>query len=189
VTLAASAVGAFRRRWNRRIAPRFASFGEGSEIRWPLDEVTEPEHIEIGRNVFIRAHARLEVVRTEAGAPPGHIRIGDDTHIEGYFSVASAASVTIGASVLFGSNVTIRDHDHGIAPERHRARQPLVAAPVVVEDFVWLSQNVVVLKGVTIGRNAVVGASAVVTESIPPGAIAVGIPARVVGSVEDADLG
>ena len=187
--LARTAQLSFRYRWNRRLAPRFAAFGAGTEIRWPLDELTEPGHIEIGRNVFIRAHARLEAVRTEAGAEPGRIRIGDDTHIEGYFSVAAAVSVEIGASVLIGSNVAIRDHDHGIAPEQHRSRQPLIAAPVVIEDFVWLSQNVVVLKGVTIGRNAVVGASAVVTESIPAGAIAVGIPARVVGSVEDADLG
>jgi acetyltransferase-like isoleucine patch superfamily enzyme len=170
--------------WNRRLARSFAAFGPNSRIDWPLDALTEPDRIEIGRNVFMRAHARLEAVRATPGARAGRIHIGDDAHVEGYFSVSAADSVTIGRSVLIGSNVAIRDHDHGTAPEEHRARQPLNAAPVEIGDFAWLGQNVVVLKGVTIGRNAVVGANAVVTSSIPDGAIAAGVPARVIGAVE-----
>lgn len=123
-------------------------------------------------------------MRAAPEAEAGRIAIGDDVHIEGYFSVAAAESVRIGDHVLIGSNVAIRDHDHGIAPDEHRARQQLVVAPVVVEPFVWLAQNVAVLKGVTIGRNAVVGANAVVTRSIPAGAIAAGVPARQIGWVD-----
>jgi acetyltransferase-like isoleucine patch superfamily enzyme len=162
----------------------FAAFGDGSSIRWPLDALTEPDRIEIGRGVSVRAHARLEVVRTEADAEPGRLRIGDDVQIEGYFSVSAAKSVAIGDSVLIGSNVAIRDHDHGSAPDRHRARQPLVALPVEIGDFVWLGQNVVVLKGVTIGKNAVVGANAVVTGSVVEGAIVAGVPARQIGWID-----
>lgn len=132
----------------------------------------------------VRAHARLEVVSPEPGGEPGRLRIGDDVHVEGYFSVVAAASITIGDSVLIGSNVAIRDQDHGLAPDRHRLRQPLVAAPVEIGDFAWLGQNVVVLKGVTIGRNAVIGANAVVTRSVPEGAIAAGVPARQIGWVD-----
>jgi len=116
------------------------------------------------------------------------VRIGDDVQIEGYFSVAAAASVTIGDGVLIGSNVSIRDHDHGIAPDRHRARQPLVAKPVEIGDFVWLGQNVVVLKGVAIGKNAVVGANAVVTQPVAEGAIVAGVPARQIGWVDGRSL-
>ena len=150
------AVRRYHRAWHRRVAESFATFGDGSAIMWPLDALTEP----------------------------GRVRIGDDVQIEGYFSVSAAASVTIGDGVLIGSNVAIRDHDHGIAPGSQRARQPLVAAPVEIGEFVWLSQNVVVLKGVTIGRNAVVGANAVVTRSVPEGAIAAGVPARQIGWVD-----
>lgn len=170
--------------WHRRVAASFAAFGEGSAIKRPLDALTEPDRIEIGRNVSVRAHARLEVVRADTDAEPGRVRIGDDVQIEGYFSVAAAESVTIGNSVLIGSNVAIRDHDHGIAPDVHRARQPLVAEPVVIGDFVWIAQNVVVLKGVTIGKNAVVGANAVVTRSVEEGAIVAGVPARQIGWVD-----
>jgi acetyltransferase-like isoleucine patch superfamily enzyme len=178
------AVRRYHRAWHRQVAASFAAFGEGSAIKWPLDALTEPDHIEIGRDVSIRAHARLEAVRIEADAEAGRLHIGDDVQIEGYFSVASAESVTIGNSVLIGSNVAIRDHDHGSAPDSHRARQPLVAEPVEIGDFAWIAQNVVVLKGVTIGRNAVVGANAVVTRSVAEGAIVAGVPARQIGWVD-----
>jgi serine acetyltransferase len=178
---------AFRRyhhAWHRRVASSFHSFGEGSAIMWPLDALTEPRQIEIGRDVSIRAHARLEAVRPDTGVDLGRVRIGNDVQIEGYFSVSAAESVTIGTGVLIGSNVAIRDHDHGIEPDRHRARQPLVVSPVVIGDFAWLGQNVVVLKGVTIGKNAVVGANAVVTKSVVEGAIVGGVPARQIGWID-----
>jgi acetyltransferase-like isoleucine patch superfamily enzyme len=177
-------VGRYHRVWHRRIVASLGSFGEGSTIKPPLDALTEPGRIEIGRNVSIRAHARLEAVEPSAGAGPGRVRIGDDVQIEGSFSVSAAESVSIGDSVLIGSNVAIRDHDHGIAPDRHRARQDLVTDPVEIGDFAWLGQNVVVLKGVDIGKNAVVGANAVVTRSVPEGAIVAGIPARQIGWVD-----
>jgi acetyltransferase-like isoleucine patch superfamily enzyme len=175
------AVRRYHRAWHRRVAASFAAFGEGSAIMPPLDALTEPGRIEIGRSVFVRAHARFEAVRADVASELGRVRIGDDVQIEGYFSVSAAESVTIGHSVLIGSNVAVRDHDHGIAPGEHRARQPLVVAPVEVGDFAWLGQNVVVLKGVTIGRNAVVGANAVVTREVPEGAVVAGVPARQIG--------
>jgi len=178
------AVRRYHRAWHRRVAASFAAFGEGSAITPPLDALTEPGRIEIGRNVFVRAHARFEAVRADAASELGRVRIGDDVHIEGYFSVSAAESVTIGHSVLIGSNVAIRDHDHGIAPDEHRARQPLVVAPVEIGDFAWLGQNSVVLKGVTIGRNAVVGANAVVTREVPEGAVVAGVPARQIGWID-----
>jgi acetyltransferase-like isoleucine patch superfamily enzyme len=178
------AVSRYHRAWHRRVAASFAAFGEGSAIMWPLDALTEPRRIEIGRDVSVRAHARLEAVWAVLGEEPGRLRIGDDVQIEGYFSVAAAESIVIGDGVLIGSNVAIRDHDHGMAPDSHRARQPLVVEPVTIGDFAWLGQNVVVLKGVTIGRNAVVGANAVVTRSVAEGAIVAGVPARQIGWVD-----
>jgi acetyltransferase-like isoleucine patch superfamily enzyme len=59
-------------------------------------------------------------------------------------------------------------------------KQPHRSAPIAIGDDVWISANVTILKGVTIGSGAVIGAGAVVTHDIPPLAIAVGAPARVI---------
>ena len=56
--------------------------------------------------------------------------------------------------------------------------------PIVLEDNVWLGLNVVVLKGVTIGKNSLIGANSVVTKDIPANVIAVGNPCRVIKQIE-----
>jgi carbonic anhydrase/acetyltransferase-like protein (isoleucine patch superfamily) len=164
------------------ISPRFGKVGSGTYIGLPIDVLTNPKGIQLGSGIFVRAHCRLESVAVEQGEEPGRIVVGDRTHVEGYCSISAARLIEIGADVLIGGNVTIRDHDHGYQqPYVHPIRQPLIAAPVSIGSFVWLGQNVVVTKGVTIGAGAVVGANAVVTKSVPSGAIVVGVPAKQVG--------
>ena len=64
--------------------------------------------------------------------------------------------------------------------------QPVLTDPITIEDDVWIGLNAVILQGVTIGRGAIVGAGAVVTKSLPPWSIAVGVPAKVTGRREGA---
>jgi Acetyltransferase (isoleucine patch superfamily) len=161
---------------------RFGFIGSGTWIGWPIDLLTEPNRIRIGERVHIRSHVRLEAVRATPDAEWGRIVVGDGTTMEGYCSISAAESVEIGSSVLFGANVSVRDHDHGFEETGvHRGDQPLTVLPVRIGDFAWLGQNVVVTKGATIGRGAVVGANAVVTGVIPDGAIVAGVPARQIG--------
>ena len=97
------------------------------------------------------------------------------------FQCNAAQSVQIGQNVLIASNVSITDSDHVVEPVMPTARNPkLVTRPVRIEDNCWLGQNVVVLKGVTVGRNSIVGASSVVTRSVPPRSVVAGNPARVI---------
>lgn len=85
----------------------------------------------------------------------------------------------MGSNVLCGSNVTITDSDwHGIRSSERNIMGKV--AGVVIGNNVWLGLNVIVLKGVTIGDNTIVGAGSVVTHSIPANVIADGQPARVV---------
>lgn len=171
-----------RRIWMAHLRRQFGAIGAGSEIEWPIDVITEPQCIFIGEHVRIRKHARLEAVRAARGAEPGRVVIGDRTSMEGYCSVSAAVSVEIGADVLFGANVAIRDNEHGYRElDKHRGTQPLSIAPVRIGDCAWLGQNVVVTKGTTIGCGAVVGANAVVTTDVPDGAIMGGVPARQIG--------
>lgn len=100
--------------------------------------------------------------------------IGDDCGFSGTV-IGCEKSITLGKRVRCGANSVITDTDwHSDDP---RAFPP---EAVVIEDDVWLGLNVVVLKGVTIGKGSVIGANSLVTRSIPPGVVAAGTPARVI---------
>ena len=109
------------------------------------------------------------------------IRIGRDCYVNRHAYFDAALSIEVGDGVMIGPFCYITDHDHGMAPGVPVSEQSLSSAPVVVEDGTWLGAHVCVLKGVRIGVGAVVGAGAVVTHDVPPGAIAAGVPARVIG--------
>lgn len=95
--------------------------------------------------------------------------------------IAADTFVTIGNRVLCGGNCTIVDTDRHPIDADARARQEKAdAKPIVIEDDVFLSMNVVVLKGSIIGKGTVVAANSVVTGSLPGGVIAGGVPARVI---------
>lgn len=83
-------------------------------------------------------------------------------------------SIIIGHDVVISSGVTIRDSDnhaiHGNAA---------VSSPIVIEDHVWIGLNATILKGVRIGKGAVVAAGAVVTKDVPENTLVGGVPARI----------
>jgi acetyltransferase-like isoleucine patch superfamily enzyme len=92
--------------------------------------------------------------------------------------IGAASSITIGDGVLCGANCTITDTDwHPVDAGERAAGARARSAPVVIEEGVWLSMNVTVLKGVTIGAGTVVAAGSVVSRSLPPNVIAAGSPA------------
>jgi acetyltransferase-like isoleucine patch superfamily enzyme len=94
--------------------------------------------------------------------------------------IGAAESIKIGDNVSCGANVTITDFDwHNLNPSQ-RSGPIEVSSPVVIEDNVWLGLNCLVLKGVHIGKNSIIGANSVVASSIPANVIAVGNPARIV---------
>ena len=85
-------------------------------------------------------------------------------------------SITIGDNVKIGPNVVIRDSDnHQIIRDGS-----VKSAPIHIGSNVWIGLNSVILKGVTIGDGAIIGAGAVVTKDIPPHCLAVGVPAKVI---------
>ena len=75
---------------------------------------------------------------------------------------------------------------HPLDAELRRAKWE-AAAPITIGDNAWLGGGVIVLPGVTIGRDTVVGAGAVVTRDLPAGVLAVGNPARIVRALSDED--
>lgn len=107
----------------------------------------------------------------------------------GYMTLISVArSVRIGDDCLFAGEVKILDNNsHSLDFEKRRRDEPLEpadVAPVVIEPDVWIGTNCIVLKGVTIGRGAVVAAGAVVTRSVPAYTVVAGNPARVIKQID-----
>ncbi len=117
-----------------------------------------------------------------SGEPaPDKIVVGADTYINRHTMIDAHASVRIGPRCMIGPFCYITDADHGTEAGTPVREQPVKTAPVRLGAEAWLGAGVKVLKGVTIGDGAVIGAGAVVTHDIPPGAIAAGVPARVIG--------
>ena len=111
----------------------------------------------------------------------GSVSIGEGSYIQPRVIITSAVQpISIGRRVLAASYCAFYSYDHGIVASSRIVDQPLVSkGPIVVEDDVWLGAGVKVLANVTIGQGAVVGAGSVVTKDVPAGAIAAGMPARV----------
>ena len=162
---------------------RLHSLGRRSALGRCL-ELNNPRAVAIGSRVTIASEFVLsDLCPGQAECPK--IVIGDRCTIMYRFQCNAAQSVRIGRNVLIASNVLITDSDHVVEAGTPTARNPkLVTQPVCIEDNCWLGQNVVVVKGVTIGHDSIVGANSVVTRDIPPCSVAAGNPARVVKTPE-----
>lgn len=131
------------------------SVGEGTELRPPL-------YVDYGSNISIGARC-----------------------FANYGLVAlDVAAITIGNDVQMGPNVQLLTPTHPVEAGPRRDKWE-AAKSITIEDNVWLGGGVIVLPGVTIGENTVVGAGAVVTRDLPPNVVAVGNPARVIRNVSE----
>ena len=135
----------------------FEDMGEGCYIEPPL-HANWGSHTHLGNKVY--ANFNLTLV--------------DDTHIY------------IGDNVMFGPNVTLCTAGHPIEPELRRQVYQY-NFPIHIEENVWIGAGVIVLPGVTIGKNSVIGAGSVVTRGIPENVVAMGTPCRVARPISEWD--
>lgn len=89
--------------------------------------------------------------------------------------------IHIGDNAMIGTNVTIATLNHGLAPDE---RDTTHASPVHIAENAWIGSKATILPGVTIGKNAVVAAGAVVTESVKPNTVVGGVPAKKIKEIE-----
>ena len=170
---------------------RNVTFGHGVVLRHPkkirlgddvvVDDLvvldakgTSNRGITVGNGVFLGRGTILS-------CKDGDIALGDHTNLGFHCEVFSASTVTVGRHGLFAAYTYLVGGGH----EFDRADVPVIeqersSRGIALGDNVWLGTGTKVLDGVRIGRDVVVGAGAVVTEDLPDGAVAVGIPARVV---------
>jgi len=135
--------------------------------------------ITVGNGVFLGRGTILS-------CKDGDIDLGDHVNIGFYSEIFSGSSVTVGAHGLFAAYTYLvgggHEFDRPGVPVVEQARR---SKGIAVGENVWLGAGVKVMDGVRLGRDVVVGAGAVVTEDLPDGVVAVGVPARVVRRRDD----
>lgn len=136
----------------------FAELGENCYIEPPLQANWGGKFVHFGSNVYANFHLTLV----------------DDTDIY------------VGDNVMIGPNVTISAGTHPVHPELRR-KQAQYNLSITIGSNVWIGANSVILPGVRIGDNAVIGAGSVVTRDIPANVVAVGSPCRVLREIGEKD--
>ena len=98
----------------------------------------------------------------------GGVFVGNNCFFNNYCTLASRAGITIGDGTIFGENVKVYDHNHCYKDVNVPIKyQGYTEAPIVIGKHCWIASNVVILKGVTIGDNCVIGAGCVVYKDVP----------------------
>ena len=129
----------------------------------------------LGARVQVRSRWTRAVEITPE-LPESRVVVGDDVLINQGVTIGARELVTIGHRALIADDCKIYDTDfHEV-----EAGTGTKVAPVRIGDGAWLGANVIVLKGVTIGEDAVIGAGSVVVADVPPRVLAAGNPAKVI---------
>ena len=154
----------------------YRSLGVNIEGNGRLYRISIPRTLDVGVTLL-------------CGGPPKHdkLRIGAGTYINRSTILDAFKELHIGRDVMIGPHCYFTDANHGTTAGFSVKSQPMCLAPVIVEDEAWIGAHVTVLPGVHIGKGAVIGAGAVVTRDVPAGAVAHGVPARVMYQRKNAD--
>jgi acetyltransferase-like isoleucine patch superfamily enzyme len=162
------------------ISSQFADWGRSSRIGRGA-KLIDAQLIRVGSQVTIGDQAWLNA-KDDRGDGLSTLSIGDGTYIGRLVHINAWQSVTIGSNVLVADRVFISDADHNFADTRTaiRLQGDSFRGAVTLEDGCWIGIGAVILPGVTIGRNAIVAANAVVTYDVPSCAIVGGIPAKII---------
>lgn len=133
---------------------------------------------ELGENCYIEPPLHTNWGR--------HTHFGNNVYANFNLTLVDDTDIFIGDSVMIGPNVTIATAGHPIDPEL-RKKVAQYNIPVRIGNNVWIGARAVVLPGVSIGENTVIGAGSIVTKDIPANVVAVGNPCRVLREINERD--
>jgi acetyltransferase-like isoleucine patch superfamily enzyme len=165
--------------WAPMLRARCDSVGRGLNL-------TAPPYIRGNVRIRVGDHCTFSSFDVRTGKFPKDpvLSFGDDVWVGAKVLIALTKSISIGSHVLIAGRADIQDADGHPSESARRERGEQMAEedsrPVTIHDYAWLGRDVHVLKGVTIGRGAVVAAGSVVATDGPDHALAMGVPARVV---------
>ena len=180
-------------RIERITLPKFGNNPKNLTISSPR-RIINSERIFIGDNVSLgpgslllaETHYPTDVMRhpdrdQSLQTFDSKIVIGNNVTATADLQIAAASRITIEEDVMFASNIHINDSSHGYetAAVPYKYQRISNIAPILIQKGCWIGQNVVILSGVTIGENTIIGSNSVVTSSIPAQCIAAGSPAKI----------
>ena len=134
----------------------------------PLRQATLGRDVRIAPNVSLRNGERIAI--------GDHAQIGEYTAL---WAGRDTAWIRIGARTTFGPHCYVTAADYGLAAGIPVTDQPMCERDVTIGEDCWIGTKAVITAGVTLGEGCVIGAGSVVTQDVPAGAIAAGVPARV----------
>jgi acetyltransferase-like isoleucine patch superfamily enzyme len=137
--------------------------------------VLQRANLSLGQNVSIAPNVSL---RNAA-----RISLADNVQLGEYCSLwagLESGRISIGARTTFGPGSFVTAANYSFPDDLALTEQPMIERDVVIGADCWIGAKAVILSGVTIGNGSIIGAGAVVTKNVPAGAVAVGVPARVI---------
>lgn len=165
--------------------------GKVGLLRWPGGRIRIGDRVSLISSWRRATAAALAFpVRLRVFGPGAFIDIGPGCQLSGSSLTARSTRIALGREVLIAPNCIIVDSDfHAPWPAHRRASDPgdQRDSPVTIDDFAWIGMGSIILKGVSIGTGAIVGAGSVVREDVPANAIVLGNPARVINRLPETD--
>lgn len=146
-------------------------------------------YISIGDNFNARENLRIECWDKFSNKSYNPIiEIGENVTMNFNIHIGCINKIIIGNNVLFSSNIFITDHFHGFINSEDIQLHPIdrelySKGPVIIEDDVWIGENVSIMPNVTIGKNCIIGANSVVTKSFPSNSVIAGVPAVLIKTI------
>jgi len=179
---------------NRMITPKYGLLG----LRLVRRRFLTPtgRRMVLDGMLFLGGHVQLQIGKrarvrfgrwvwighgTKIRCHEGQVRIGDKTVLGQECTISAYQHVSIGEQCIIADRVMLIDFDHNVAEVERAIRvQGIYKRDVRVGNNVWIGYGAQILRGTTVGDNAIIGASAVVTRDVPANAVVAGVPARVI---------
>ena len=152
--------------------------------KFPNSTIVIGDRFNSVNDYFISSFNYVNKTRIKTFSSSSKIIIGNNVDINSSSLLCNSTKIIIGNNVLIAPNCIITDSNfHGVTPDKRDERDPKSDNEIIIEDNVWIGMNCILTKGVTIGKNSVIGAGSVVLKNVEPNCLYAGNPAKFIKKI------